>query len=133
MSSRLSIRSRRRTLIALTVALACAPAPAFAQSGHLDGPADRVGVRQDLGSQIFTDAQRRLVDRYERGSSYRDALAAARHAALTQSKSRPVSVIEPGFDWGAAVAGAGAVLGLVLLTTGGVLLVRRHEHSIAAS
>jgi hypothetical protein len=122
----------RRTLIALIIALACAPAPAFAQSGPNTTPTVR-------SSQIFTDAQRQLVERYKRGPAYAEALAAARQAARQQIDApRPVSqpAAATGFDWASAAAGAAAALGLILLPTAGVLLVRRrgdHEQPIAAS
>ena len=74
--------------------------------------------------QIITDDQRRLIEQFKRGSSYGGALTAARQATLKEIKApQPASVT--GFDWVAAAAGAAAALGLVLLMTAGVLLVRR--------
>jgi hypothetical protein len=157
----LSIQSALRTLIALTVALACAPISASAQSGDVSTSVDRVAPRQDLrspdtrdvadgreypptptvrdralrSSQGFTDDQRRLVERFKRGSSYREALTAAHQATLKELNARqPASAT--GFDWFAAAAGAAAALGLILLMTAGVLLVRRRaqrEQPIAVS
>lgn len=75
-------------------------------------------------SQIYTDAQRRLVERFKRGSSYGEALTAARQASLKEIKA-PEPVTAAGFDWAAAAAGAAAALGLTLLMASGALVIRR--------
>jgi hypothetical protein len=98
-------------------------------------PTPTVRDRALRSSQGFTDDQRRLVERFKRGSSYREALTAAHQATLKELSARqPASAT--GFDWFAAAAGAAAALGLILLMTAGVLLVRRRaqrEQPIAVS
>ena len=50
-------------------------------------------------------------------------------AVTTSASQRVVSVVAGGFDWGAAGIGAGAAIGLALLATGMVILVRQTRRS----
>jgi hypothetical protein len=50
-------------------------------------------------------------------------------AVTTSAPQRVVSVAAGGFDWGAAGIGAGAAIGLALLATGMVVIVRQTRRS----
>ena len=50
-------------------------------------------------------------------------------AVATSAPQRVVSVAASGFDWGAAGIGAGAAIGLALLATGMVVIVRQTRRS----
>jgi hypothetical protein len=50
-------------------------------------------------------------------------------SAVTTAPQRAVSVAAGGFDWGAAGIGAGAAIGLALLATGMVVIVRQTRRS----
>jgi hypothetical protein len=50
-------------------------------------------------------------------------------AVPTSAPQRVVSVAASGFDWGAAAIGAGAAIGLALLATGMVVIVRQTRRS----
>jgi hypothetical protein len=49
-------------------------------------------------------------------------------AVVAAPALREVTTSSTGFDWGDAAIGAAGAIGLILLGTGAVLLVRRHSH-----
>jgi hypothetical protein len=138
-----------KALIVLTVALGCVPAAASAR------PIDRVPPPQER-SFASPDARDAALAHERYYSSYVNdgGAAAARIAARQDLRSPdtrdvaagrkypptptvvslrpievPASVSADSFDWVAAVAGAGAAIGIMLLIMSGALLVvRRRAH-----
>jgi hypothetical protein len=141
-----------RTLIAMTVALACMPAVASA------GPVDVV-PSQDLRSPDARDAANRqqsptsslagttssrpdahanaAASRIEarqdlRSPDTRDIAAGREYpptpTVVTLREARAPEVTNSGFNWVAALTGASAAFGLILLTTAAALLIRRRTH-----
>lgn len=117
-------RHRITTTAALTLALAAsAPAPASATSHpRSTGPCSEVCSGGGYGQPASSPASTRLCSEVCSGAGYRTANVPTTVVRLVAAKS--------GFQWGDAGIGAGATLGIVLVGTGGtLLLVRRRTDS----
>ena len=127
----ISTTSTRRALIALTVALGLTASTAAAEVPHHASPEANPGGVADLRSH---DAAARIEARQDlRAPDTRDVAAGREYpptpTVVTIKEIQPLEQSTTGFDWFAAVAGAAAALGLILLMTATVMIVtRRRAH-----
>ena len=74
-----------------------------------------------ISSQVFTDRQRAIVERFKRSPSYQEAL---REAAAVGNLPQPAPVRgDDGIDWGDAGIGAASLLGLIALGLAGTMTI----------
>jgi hypothetical protein len=100
-------------LIVAIAALAAIPAVAAAQQDLRSPDARDAALTQDLRSPDARDA---AAGRLPGGSD-----------VVVVSAPGPVATSPGGFDWRAAAIGAGVAIGLVLIGTSAVLLLRRRR------
>jgi hypothetical protein len=115
------MRTRLTTTAAALLATAAFVAPAGAQTQDLRSPDTRdaatpaqVAPAQDLRSPDARDVAAGRV---------------SPTVVITPAPQQVVADSSSGFDWGSAAIGAAGILGLLAITAGGVLLVRRHHGS----
>ena len=90
----------------------------------LAGPKPAALTTQQWQAELARGAA--LNERYDLGA-YADSGDIS--AVMASAPQRVVSVAASGFDWGAAGIGAGAAIGLALLATGMVVIVRQTRRS----
>jgi hypothetical protein len=91
-------------------------------------------AHQDDGSssQIFTDQQRALVERYANSPAYQATLREVKDAAAAQRQAQvPPAQVQPsrGLDWGDAGIGAAGMLVVTLSALGAVVAVQHHRRA----
>jgi hypothetical protein len=132
------LRSRSTTLagLAATVAVTVAAAPALADRPVQDLRSPDARDAATRGHAQQADLHRHLAAPLQdlRSPDARDAARGVVAGTVTVTPAVPVGAAPAGFAWDDAAVGGGAVLGLVLLTAGGgVMLVRRRAVRTFAS
>jgi hypothetical protein len=127
-------RHIRRIAIACGIALTLAvPGTAFAQQDLRSPDARDAAIAHEqatTSSQIFTDQQRAVVERYKQSPSYQAAL----HEVRVAGASQPAPVAsDGGLDWADAGIGAVGMLGLTLIALGGVVAVNHRRQRLAGA